>query len=191
MAASTPTNALTITMAARGSVRLSCALAGLRAHLTGLLVVIGVLALGAPASAQILAVRVDEKAQKKLKDYLGEFRGHPVVFGEAHTGLNIGEGGAISYNPAGTIELCVLDPKDPGETPWVEKKGKRQPAGKRNVVAFTGSSIVKIDLALPDETFVPVDVAITGFVEQADVNGAELPLDAGRPGAAPGAEVTP
>ena len=152
MAASTPTNALTITMAAGGSVRLIRALAGLRAHLTGLLVIIGVLALGAPASAQILAVRVDEKAQKKLKDYLGEFRGHPVVFGEAHTGLNIGEGGAISYNPAGTIELCVLDPKDPGETPWVEKKGKRQPAGKRNVVAFTGSSIVKIDLALPDET---------------------------------------
>lgn len=152
MAASTPTNALTITMAARGSARLTRALAGLRAHLTGLLVIVGVLALGAPASAQILAVRIDEKAQKKLKDYLGEFRGHPVVFGEAHTGLNIGEGGAISYNPAGTIELCVLDPKDPGETPWVEKKGKRQPAGKRNVVAFTGSSIVKIDLALPDET---------------------------------------
>ena len=32
-------------------------------------------------------------------------------------------------------------------------------------------------LALPDETFVPVDVAITGFVEQADINGALLALD--------------
>lgn len=32
-------------------------------------------------------------------------------------------------------------------------------------------------LALPDETFVPVDVAITGFVEQADVNGVSLDLD--------------
>ena len=152
MATSTSTDALTIVRTARGEARLTSALGGVRVRLTGLLVLLGALLLGAPASGQILAVRIDEKAQKKLKDYLGEFRGHPVVFGEAHTGLNIGEGGAISYNPAGTIELCVLDPKDPGSTPWVEKKGKRQPAGKRNVVAFTGSSIVKIDLALPDET---------------------------------------
>lgn len=33
-------------------------------------------------------------------------------------------------------------------------------------------------LALPDETFVPVDVAITGFVEQATVEGRSLDLDA-------------
>lgn len=110
------------------------------------------LALASPAAAQILAVRVDAKAQKKLEDYLGEFRGHPVVFGEAYTGLTIGENGAISYNPAGTVELFVLDPKDPGTTPWEEKKGKREPSSKRNVVAFSGGSIEKIDLALPDET---------------------------------------
>ncbi len=36
-------------------------------------------------------------------------------------------------------------------------------------------------LALPDETFVPVDVAITGFVEQAVSNGETLSLDAPRP----------
>lgn len=35
-------------------------------------------------------------------------------------------------------------------------------------------------LALPDETFVPVDVTITGFVEQAAIDGATLDLDAGR-----------
>ena len=29
-------------------------------------------------------------------------------------------------------------------------------------------------LALPDETFVPIDVTITGYVEQADVNGEDL-----------------
>ncbi|MFT7078472.1 MAG: microcompartment protein CcmK/EutM, partial [Planctomycetota bacterium] len=33
-------------------------------------------------------------------------------------------------------------------------------------------------LALPDETFVPVDVAITGFVEQVTSNGRVLDLDA-------------
>lgn len=32
-------------------------------------------------------------------------------------------------------------------------------------------------LALPDETFVPVDVTVTGFVEQASVHGVNLPLD--------------
>lgn len=29
-------------------------------------------------------------------------------------------------------------------------------------------------LALPDESFVPIDVTITGYVEQADVNGTDL-----------------
>lgn len=32
-------------------------------------------------------------------------------------------------------------------------------------------------LALPNETFVPVDVAITGFVEQANVNGKLIHLE--------------
>lgn len=32
-------------------------------------------------------------------------------------------------------------------------------------------------LALPDETFVPVDVAVTGFVEQAAVGGRDLAVD--------------
>lgn len=36
-------------------------------------------------------------------------------------------------------------------------------------------------LALPDETFVPVDVAITGFVEQAHVAGRPLALDGEAP----------
>jgi microcompartment protein CcmK/EutM len=36
-------------------------------------------------------------------------------------------------------------------------------------------------LALPDETFVPIDVTITGFVEQAHVNGRTLELDVEAP----------
>jgi len=35
-------------------------------------------------------------------------------------------------------------------------------------------------LALPDETFVPVDVAITGYAEQAHVEGTTLPQEAPR-----------
>ena len=95
-------------------------------------------------------MRIDEKAQKKLKDYLSEFRGHPVVFGEAHRPQHRRRR-RHQLQPAGTIELASSI-RRPWLDPWVEKKGKRQPAGKRNVVAFTGGSIVKIDLALPDET---------------------------------------
>jgi ethanolamine utilization protein EutN len=40
-------------------------------------------------------------------------------------------------------------------------------------------------LALPDETFVPVDVAITGFVEQAVSHGAAIDLDASGPESKP------
>lgn len=32
-------------------------------------------------------------------------------------------------------------------------------------------------LALPDETFVPIDVTVTGFAEQTHVNGADFDLD--------------
>lgn len=35
-------------------------------------------------------------------------------------------------------------------------------------------------LALPDETFVPVDVAVTGYAEQAHVEGTTLPQEAPR-----------
>lgn len=35
-------------------------------------------------------------------------------------------------------------------------------------------------LALPDETFVPIDVTVTGFVEQAHVSGETLDRDGGR-----------
>lgn len=64
-----------------------------------------------------------------------------------------------------------------------------QPTGDQLVAACAldvgpGDLVHYIDgreaaLALPDETFVPVDVAITGFVEQAHVKGTLLDLDAG------------
>ena len=93
----------------------------------------------------------------------------------------------VRYEGMDDVKLQLLEPLD--------EAGK--PTGEQLVAACAlsvgpGDLVHYIDgreaaLALPDETFVPVDVAITGFVEQAHVNGADLPLDLAPEGAPEGA----
>ena len=97
----------------------------------------------------------------------------------------------VRYEGMDDVKLQLLEPLDESGAPTGEElvAACALSVGPGDLVHYIDGR--EAALALPDETFVPVDVAITGFVEQADVNGAVLPLDAGRPGAAPGAEVTP
>ncbi len=83
----------------------------------------------------------------------------------------------VRYEGLEGVKLQLLEP--------VGEDGKR--TGEQLVAACAldvgpGDFVHYIDgreaaLALPDETFVPVDVAITGFVEQATSCGVELELD--------------
>ncbi|MDA1263754.1 MAG: EutN/CcmL family microcompartment protein [Planctomycetota bacterium] len=68
---------------------------------------------------------------------------------------------------------------------WIQPLDEAgQPMGAQLVAAVAldvgpGDFVHFIDgreaaLALPDETYVPIDVAVTGFVEQAAVNGRDL-----------------
>lgn len=62
------------------------------------------------------------------------------------------ESGAVTGEPL--VAACALD------------------VGPGDLVHFIDGR--EAALALPDETFVPVDVTITGFAEQADVDGRVL-----------------
>ncbi len=86
----------------------------------------------------------------------------------------------VRYAGMDDVKLQPLEPLDEAGTPTGEQlvAACALSVGPGDLVHYIDGR--EAALALPDETFVPVDVAITGFVEQADVNGVELPLDAPR-----------
>lgn len=83
----------------------------------------------------------------------------------------------VRYEGLEGVKLQLLEPLD--------EEG--QPTGEQLVAACAlnvgpGDFVHYVDgreaaLALPDETFVPVDIAITGFVEQVISCGRKLELD--------------
>lgn len=87
----------------------------------------------------------------------------------------------VRYPGLEGVKLQLLEPLDEG--------GKR--TGEQLVAACSlnvgpGDLVHYIDgreaALVLNETFVPVDVAITGFVEQLDVNGRAVPQDDAGPG---------
>ena len=91
---------------------------------------------------------------------------------------------SVRYEGLEGVKLQLLEPLDEGGSPTGAQlvAACALDVGPGDLVHFIDGR--EAALALPDETFVPVDVAITGFVEQAVSHGKTLDLDAARPEAA-------
>ena len=87
----------------------------------------------------------------------------------------------VHYEGLDGVKYQLLEPLDEGGAPTGDPlvAACALDGGPGDLVHFIDGR--EAALALPDETFVPIDVTITGFVEQAHVAGKTLSLDAEAP----------
>lgn len=106
------------------------------------------------ASAQVIAVHFkDAKAAKKYKAHLTEYRGQMVVIGEPKSGFEYQPAqNNLKYDPAGSNELFVVNPKDPGKFAYFIIDGERVEASKKNRLVVQGHHIEKLSMLMRDQT---------------------------------------
>jgi hypothetical protein len=121
------------------------------AFLFALLGVAGI-AQAAPQVPGVWAISIDAKGQKKFKKNIVAYKGDMVLMVEIRSGAKILDNGAIQYNPGGTIEVFIHDPREPETSPWFEKDGERVASSRKNEASISGAYVEEMQRAFPGET---------------------------------------
>jgi hypothetical protein len=107
-----------------------------------------------PLTGQVIAVHFkDQKAAKKYKHNLTEYRGEMVVIGEPKQGIVYQrEKNNLTFVPNGSNQIFVVNPKQPEKHAYFLVEGKKVEASKKNRLTIQGHHIQKLTLLMPDET---------------------------------------
>ena len=126
------------------------------------------LAKAAPQVDGVWAISVDTKGQKKFKSNIVSYKGDMVLMVEIRSGARILKNGAIQYNPGGTIEVFIHDPKKPEMSPWFEKDGERIASSRKTEASISGGYVVEMQRAFPGETLNGISLEYRLRIDQLD-----------------------
>ena len=129
-----------------------------------------VLAITAPAQAQILGIEIkDPKVIKKHRKHVVDINGRKMIVGEPLAGITWDSATRTSnYQGSGANVLYVADPKDPEKVPYRFKRGERVSAGGKGKLTINGADITAIHAHLPEQSLMGLAEEYTLRIQELD-----------------------